>query len=334
VWDVARAVELRRISTGTASCSESVISIDRDIAAGCDDRTLRRWHPDGSVDVLATDVWLRFTSLSPDHVLAAGHLEGRLALIDLATWTIIVEKTLHQHQIYGVQYGGDGALVTAGLDDHVRTWRGRDLTPELDLHVGADAGELAAALSPDGTQLAAGTQVGGVAVWDVARGLWRVRVSVPSAGTIWKLIYAPDGAHAFTASDDGIVRVWDTARWQDPISLDAGEGPAVAVAVAPDGWLAAGYQSGAIVIWDVAARRPIMRLGGRTRDRGSCADLATQAWIDGTHRAIVDAACTQSPIAYFTRLAAHSLQRIDDEVDVTWTWLAEPKYRWPVPTGR
>ncbi len=321
LWDVARAAEVRRISTGTVSCSDGVLAIDRDIAAACDDRTLKRWRADGTVDVLATDVWLRFTALMPDHMIAAGHLQGKLALIDIATWKVVVERTLHQHQIYGVQFGG-GELVTAGLDDHVHTWRGHDLAPDLDLRVGADDGELTAVLSPDGAQLAAGTQIGSIEVWDVRRSAWRAHVTVPKAGTIWKLVFSPDGASAYTASNDGVLRVWNTGSWSDPIALDAGEGAATELAIAPDGrTVAAGYQSGAIVIWDAAARRLVTRIGGRTRDRGSCADLASQAWIDEAHRAIVAAACSATPDGYAAQLAQHSHQRIDNQVDATWIWL-------------
>ena len=322
MWDVARAVELRRISTGTVNCGDGALPIGDDLIASCDDHTLRRWHPDGTIDQLQTDEWLRFIALGPGGVLAAGHSEGKLALIDLASWKVIIERKLHQHHIYGVQYAANGELVTAGLDDHVHTWRGNDLEPDLDLRAGADDGELTAALSPDGSQLAVATQTGGIDVWDVHAGAWRTRINLPSAGTMWKLVYAPDGKRAYTASDDGVVRMWDPTTWRDPIALDAGETAANVVTVSPDSRLvAAGYQSGAIVIWDVASHRPVMRIGGRTRDRGSCADLASQAWVDATHRAIVAAACGASADTYFQRLEAHTFQRIDGEVDATWSWL-------------
>lgn len=312
------------MSTGTAACGDGVQVIGDDLAAACGDRAIRRWRADGTVDELTTDVWLRFTALSPDRrLLAAGHAEGKLALIDVATWKLLVEKPLAQHQIYGVQFAADGRLVTAGLDDHVRTWRGVELAPDLDVRVGAQDGELAAALSPDGKELATGTEVGTVDVWDVEGRTWRAHVPVPTAGTVWKLIYAPDGATAFTATNDGIIRLWDTRSWRDPVALDAGEGPALSLAISPDGRrLAAGYQSGAIVLWDVATRRLATRIGGRTRDRGSCDELASQAWIDEAHRAIVATACASSPSDHVTKLGTRSHQRIDGEVDATWDWLA------------
>ena len=324
LWDIATATELRRVSTGTAACGDGVVMIGDDLAAACGDHAVRRWRVNGTVDEVATDVWLRFTAVSPDHrVLAAGHAEGKLALIDVASWKITTEKTLHQHQIYGVQFAHDGRLVTAGLDDHVRTWRGPELAADLDVPVGAQDGELAGALAPDGKELATGTEVGTVDVWDVERRAWRTHVRMPTAGTVWKLVYSADGTFAATATNDGLVRVWSTRTWQDPIALDAGEGPALSLAIAPDGRrLAAGYQSGAIVLWDLVAHRLETRIGGRTRDRGSCAELASQAWVDEAHRAIVAAACAERAEDHVTRLAARSHQRIDGEVDATWDWLA------------
>jgi WD40 repeat protein len=118
------------------------------------------------------------------------------------------------------------------------------------------------------------------------------------------------------------VRIWDPRTWSHPVVLDAGEGPALALAVTPDGAsVAAGYQSGAIAIWDVATHELRLRIGGRTRDHGSCAALDTEAWADATQRATVAAACATSPGAYLTKLAARSHQRLDGQVDVTWDWL-------------
>jgi hypothetical protein len=150
-------------------------------------------------------------------------------------------------------------------------------------------------------------------LWHAARTLAPGCDDGPISGT-WR--------GSVTATNDGLVRIWSTRTWTDPIALDAGEGPALSLAIAPDGRrLAAGYQSGAIVLWDLVAHRLETRIGGRTRDRGSYAQLGSQAWIDEAHRAIVAAACAERAEDHVTRLAARSHQRIDGEVDATWDWL-------------
>ena len=327
LWDVTTTpTEIRRVSTGEALCGDGALLVGDDLVTSCSDNTVRRWHASGAVDSVATPTWLRFTALSPDGTLvAAGHADGRLALVDVATWKLVASIVAHAHHIYGVQFARDGRVVTASLDDHARTWKTPDLAPDLDVRVGVPDGELSVAMSPDATLLVAGTEVSSLAVWDTAKRDWRARATMPNAGPVWKIVFAPDGALAFSATDDGIVRIWNTTTWADPIALDAGEGPALALAISPDGArLAAGYASGAIVLWNVATRDVGMRIGGRTRERGSCAQLDTLAWVDSAHREIVEEACRADATTYATGLGARTKQRIDGEIDVTWDWIPPP----------
>ncbi|HEV7555787.1 MAG TPA: hypothetical protein VGO00_10050, partial [Kofleriaceae bacterium] len=321
VWNAATGAQLQRESTGAAGCADGALALGADeMFTACDDNTLRRWDAAGHERDLKTDVWLRLGAVSPDGTtLAVGHTQGRLALVDLARWAVTTERTLHTHQIYGVQYSPSGRLVTSGLDDYVRTWRGPGLDLDLELRVGADNGALDAALSPDGSQVAVATEVG-IDVWDTHVSKW---IAHPKMGAVWKLQFTRDGARAVSASDDGAVRIWDPTTWRDPVVIEAGEGPALGLAISPDGrTVAAGYQSGAIAIWDLATHRLLRRIGGRTRDRGACSELDTETWADATHRSIIAAACIADPDRYLKQLAAHTHQRLDGEVDVTWDWLA------------
>jgi len=323
LWDVASAHELRRVTTGTRQCGDSVTVLGGDeLVASCDDSTLRRWDATGRERSLETGDWLRVTSLSPDaRTLAAGHTRGQLALVDVASWTIAKQQQLHTHHIYGVQYAADGRLVTASLDDHVRVWHGPELAQDLDVIVGTEDGVLAAALAPDGKLLAIGTQDGALHVWDVAGARWRVRdLGGHKLGTVWKVLYSADGAHVYSGSDDGVVRVWDAHTWA-ATALDAGEGPVLGLAVSPDGaTLAAGYKSGAIGLWELASGRMRARIGGRMRERGTCKDVATQTWSDDAQRQIVARACGAGGRAFFDELAARTHQRLDREIDVAWDW--------------
>ncbi len=325
VWDLASARELRRITT-SAYCSDGIALLPGDdLIASCDDHVIRRWDRTGTVRELKTPTWLRFLSISPDGAsMAAGHVDGLVSVIDLATWSFVTTKKLHAHHIYDITYANDGRLVTASLDDHVRTWRGRELADDLDVVTGSDDGVLAGALLPDGSQLAAGGQDGVLRVWDTAKSAFRVQRKDLAFGTVWMLRITPDGKHAVTAHDDGGVRIWDTATWDAPVLMQAEEGTALSIAVTPDSrTVIAGYKSGAIVIWDLTTHQVRARIGGNIRDRGSCAELTKQIWHDADHAATVEKACTSAAAAYFTDLAKRSHQRIDEGVDVRWEW-AEP----------
>ena len=130
------------------------------------------------------------------------------------------------------------------------------------------------------------------------------------------------GTRLFTGAEDGLIKRWDLATWQPAGKpLDAGEGSVLSLAVAHDGaTLIAGYRSGGLVIWDVAAGVPRHRIGGRSREHGSCDELGAQQWIDDAHRARVTAACTSPPEDFLARFAARSHQRIDRDVDVVTSW--------------
>jgi len=324
-WDLVSARELRRITT-RAYCGDGIAILPGDeLVASCNDKVVHRWDRTGvERPTLSAPTWLRFLSLAPDSsVLAAGHVDGNVALIDVASWTLGPSKKLHEHHIYDVTFAADGRLVTASLDDHVRTWKGRDLAADLDIVTGSDDGVLAGALSPDGSQLAAGGQDGHLRIWDTKEMRFRVQRSDVAAGTIWMLRYTPDGKHAITANDDGGVRVWNTATWDEPVVLQAGEGTALSIAITPDSrTLLTGFKSGAIVIWDLTTNQVRARIGGRVRERGSCAERAKQTWHDPEHANAVTRACSSNAATFFDELAKRSHQQIDDGVDVRWSWAA------------
>ncbi len=320
VWDLATATERRRIAT-RARCGDGVTALaDGALAAGCDDNVMRHWDAAGTVRELPVTAWMRFLAATPDgRSLVAGHTGGRAAVIDVPTWTLVTERTLHAHHIYDVDVTPQGELVTASLDDHVRTWTFPGLAPILDVKIGSDDGVLTGELGPGGQVVGAG-QDGLISIWDPKRAQWIAQLRVPIAGSVWHVAFSSDGREAYSAHDDGTVRIWNTATWRDPIVVDAREGSTFSLALSPDGGsLVAGYKSGAIAIWDVPTRSLRHRIGGHLRDQGSCADLSTLRFGDVTHAEVVRTACTSAPATYRDELARRSRQRLSPDLDVTWS---------------
>jgi len=64
------------------------------------------------------------------------------------------------------------------------------------------------ALSPDDTQVAAGTQDNKVEIWDVASGTLLLTYTGHGA-PVTVVAWSPDGKHFASGSDDGTVRIWD-----------------------------------------------------------------------------------------------------------------------------
>ncbi len=340
MWDLASGHEIARIAT-TARCDDGVIPIGEDqIAASCDDSTIRRWDLAGhELAKLDTDVWLRDTAISRDgRTIAAAHLGGRLALIDVASWTLITEITAHGHQIYGLQFLADGRLVSASLDNHVKVWRVPSCTAggpcgslELDLDVvgpGQD-GLLAAQMSPDGAQLESSSDDGTVAVWDVATHGWLggdAGAHLAKFASPPHVVYAPDGAHAYGTVGADTVLVWERRRGRCRPAATCSTRTRARPCRSRSRRTARTWS------WGIATARSRSGRSRRgrcacgsaaSREHDGCADLATAAWVDPGQREIVTAACQLDPASYATRLAARSHQRLD-EADITSRWDWEP----------
>ena len=111
------------------------------------------------------------------------------------------------------------------------------------------------AFSPDGSQLVAAHQIT-LLVWSVP-GLGEPRLirnpaRKPTRKHFTAIAFDPSGRHLFASNNDGSVHVFDTATWRSVGRLAWRIGPLRAVAVSPDGTLAAaGSKHGEIVVWDL-----------------------------------------------------------------------------------
>ena len=92
---------------------------------------------------------------------------------------------------------------------------------------------LAAAMTPDGSWLATGSDDRTVRIWDTATGQTRIILSSTS-DWVAAIAIAPDGRWLATCSPDGILRIWDSDTWETR-ATSADVGIVAALAVAPDG---------------------------------------------------------------------------------------------------
>jgi WD40 repeat protein len=104
---------------------------------------------------------------------------------------------------------------------------------------------------PDGRQVVA-TRGMVLVVWDTLMPGKPQRVQNDTRQEFTAAAYHPSGRYLFTTSNDATVTVWDTDSWVRVKRFDWDVGRLRAVAVSPDGLLAAaGSDRGRVVVWDV-----------------------------------------------------------------------------------
>jgi len=310
-------------------CAKSIITADAThVIAACtapEGGALLRWDLHGQELVraapVATTRWYRLTHLdAAGTTFVGGHLDGVLAIVDLATGVERTTTQAHGHHIYAIDATPDHRrIATAGLDNLVKIWDGA-LAPIARFEMESKDGIMAAALSPDGTIAVAASEDGRMTAWSVDAK--RILADIPDtrSGTVWWMQFAADGRWLYSAADDGLTR-WDTTTWKVDRRYDSGEGVAQRLAITPDGRVLIGvHRSGAIVIWDAATGKVTHRIGGRTRELGSCDDVAAQPFSDAGHRAIVTRACALKPAEHAARVRAFTHLRIDENLDAVLDW--------------
>jgi WD40 repeat protein/tRNA A-37 threonylcarbamoyl transferase component Bud32 len=185
--------------------------------------------------------WLREVQAKHDQALVAAYAAG-LSAADLG---------LRAHE------AGEAKRRLGACDPGLRGWEWRHLALRSDPSVRALEGHgeavRAVAVSPDGAELASGSDDGKIRAWEAASGR-TLRVFTGHEGPVTALAYSADGGLIASGSRDDSVRVWD-ARGGALAGLVRGHGTDVtAVALAGDGeTLASGDNDGRVLLTSTAS---------------------------------------------------------------------------------
>ena len=231
MWDVERGQCLRTID----SYLDIVTSID--------------WSPDGQF-------------------LASGSAE-QVTLWEVAPVPSQNVLRGHRESVQGVAWSPDGLLVaSAGDDGRIGLWN-PSTGVCLEMLQDPDAVDtlfLSVAWSPDGRQLACGSFMRGVQVWDIPVHTRRWIGQTPQPTRIHSVAWSPDGTQLVGAGWDGSVYLWDARDGTLLRQMRGHTWGVMSVSWSPDGkWLASaggGREQGELIVWEAQSGEQVQVLTG------------------------------------------------------------------------
>jgi WD40 repeat protein/class 3 adenylate cyclase len=195
--------------------------------------------------------------------VATGGQQGTVLVADLpsAKTQTVQPQTGTSEQVVDVALSDDGERLAAAIQngrvvlDREQLPNGQQSPIALDL-----------AFAPDGKTLAAGREDGTIVIWDVGNRKLIGRPIVAPGNDVRSIGFTPDGKLLASASAVTAVQLWDVDEQTISGEPFQSRERLISVDVSRDGrLLAAGSDSGDVVLFDVASRQPLgLALGGHS----------------------------------------------------------------------
>ena len=256
LWDVNIGKEIRKLEGHTDTVTSVAFSPDqKQLLTGSDDRTARLWDRESGTAIrqfTGNSGLITTVAFSHDGTqIITGGSDAAIWLWDAATGTRLREYVgLSRSQPISFNETIDVR------HNQVRSYERR-------------SGEvLSLAVSPDGTQLIAGSRSGFAFIWDSTTGAVLQRLLCGSDVTA--VNFTTDGRWAVTGSADNLIRVWDPHTGQEVQRLAGHVDEVNSVTSSADGrWLLSGSRDGTAAIWSLQTGKRMATLGS----------LAQGGWI-------------------------------------------------------
>jgi WD40 repeat protein len=286
VWDTATGKEVRSFGLGRRLVSSVAFIGEQVVASGGGEQEVHLWDVStGTLQRPHTGHHDRVecVAFAPDgKTIVTGGADRALYLWDAATGKLLRPLIGHDSGLTAVAFSGDGKqLASADAGGTLRIW---DPTEGKELHLfqAHQSGVTALAFSPDGKAIASAGRDGRLRLYDIARER-EIHDFPKHMNGVTAVAFSVDGKMLASGAGDGQVRLWTMRLGEevpvpeaspsddDPAQMDdmfdgrppPQKSPVQLLLFTPDGKrLTSWLESGAIVLWDAATRKPLRQFDG------------------------------------------------------------------------
>lgn len=260
LWSFSSTYPLaNRLRVSGAKAKGAAFSSDgRRLAAGDDTGVIQIWELPSNRLLFTLkghqhQVWA--VAFAPDGgTLASADRSGQIRLWNPLSGELRRIIDAHHGSVWSLAFGPDSNHLFSIGDERVAVWDLTDgkLQAELN-HTGGR--NTRAALSPDGSMLAATATDGMVRVWDWNKAVILREIKAED-DVLWSAAFSPDSQHLATASSDEIVAVWNLADGKQAAAYTGHSGGATDLAYLADGLtLVVVDRNGRLHWWDTETGR-------------------------------------------------------------------------------
>ena len=268
------------------------------------------------------------------NILAVGCKNGKIFLWDLDRNVLGGSLVGHNGPVVSLRFNSDGrSLASQGQDRKILIW---PVSNEVGPETVADALQhkesvVSLAFSPDGCQLASASleDEKQVKLWDMKSGQVK---SISHPTYVRSVAFSPSGKWLVSGCEDGWIRTWNVATQERKACVQFPKKTTVmALAIAADGWLAAGGSDGSVFLFRLNEYGELESLPSWTSNQKASGVNHLAFSHDGKLLAIAEKVGNAGRITLWQRQGAELTLRpfeLPDEFGYIWSVAFSRDERW------